>query len=132
MVRPVGRPMARKAITLEDLREEFLVHCEARNPESPLLVPPSMLDPVSQAQAGGFTECVRNCYMQNLQCRANAQDEVDFELCEMILKGCVEECRRRYGTRTVTSADASLILNSLTLEQILESLTQTNVSPYVG
>lgn len=100
--------------------------------ESPLLVPPSVLDPVSQAQAGGFKQCVRNCYMQNLQCRANAQDAVDLELCEMILKGCVEECRRRYGTRTVTSADASLILNSLTFEQILESLTQTNVSPYVG
>ncbi len=31
MVRPVGRPMARKPITLEDLREEFLAHCEARN-----------------------------------------------------------------------------------------------------
>ncbi len=31
MVRPIGRPMARKAITLEDLREEFLAHCEARN-----------------------------------------------------------------------------------------------------
>jgi site-specific recombinase XerC len=31
MVRPVGRPMARKAISLEDLREEFLAHCEARN-----------------------------------------------------------------------------------------------------
>jgi integrase/recombinase XerD len=31
MVRPVRRPMARKPITLEDLREEFLAHCEARN-----------------------------------------------------------------------------------------------------
>ena len=31
MVRPIGRPMARKAISLEDLREEFLAHCEARN-----------------------------------------------------------------------------------------------------
>jgi site-specific recombinase XerD len=31
MVRPVGRPMARNPITLEDLREEFLAHCEARN-----------------------------------------------------------------------------------------------------
>jgi hypothetical protein len=31
MVRPVGRPMARKPITLEDLREEFLAHCESRN-----------------------------------------------------------------------------------------------------
>jgi integrase/recombinase XerD len=31
MVRPVGRPMARKTVTLEDLREEFLAHCEARN-----------------------------------------------------------------------------------------------------
>ena len=31
MVRPIGRPMARKPITLEDLREEFLAHCEARN-----------------------------------------------------------------------------------------------------
>jgi site-specific recombinase XerD len=31
MVRPVGRPMARTPITLEDLREEFLAHREARN-----------------------------------------------------------------------------------------------------
>ena len=31
MVRPVGRPLARRAVTLEDLREEFLAHCEARN-----------------------------------------------------------------------------------------------------
>ncbi len=31
MVRPVGRPLARRADTLEDLREEFLAHCEARN-----------------------------------------------------------------------------------------------------
>jgi integrase/recombinase XerD len=31
MVRPLGRPLARRAITLEDLREEFLAHCEARN-----------------------------------------------------------------------------------------------------
>ena len=31
MVRPIGRPMARKSVTLEDLREEFLAHCEARN-----------------------------------------------------------------------------------------------------
>jgi hypothetical protein len=26
MVRPIGRPMARKTVTLEDLREEFLAH----------------------------------------------------------------------------------------------------------
>lgn len=31
MVRRVGQPMARKPITLGDLREEFLAHCEARN-----------------------------------------------------------------------------------------------------
>jgi hypothetical protein len=31
MVRPIGRPTAMKAISLEDLREEFLAHCEARN-----------------------------------------------------------------------------------------------------
>jgi hypothetical protein len=31
MVRPMGRPIAKKAITLEDLREESLAHCEARN-----------------------------------------------------------------------------------------------------
>jgi integrase/recombinase XerD len=31
MVRPLGRPLARRADTLEDLREEFLAHCEARN-----------------------------------------------------------------------------------------------------
>jgi hypothetical protein len=31
MVHPVGRPMERKPITLEDLREEFLARCEARN-----------------------------------------------------------------------------------------------------
>jgi hypothetical protein len=31
MVRPVERPMARKPATLEDLREEFLAHCEARD-----------------------------------------------------------------------------------------------------
>lgn len=31
MVRPIGRPLARKTVTLEDLREEFLAHCEARN-----------------------------------------------------------------------------------------------------
>jgi integrase/recombinase XerD len=31
MVRPVGRPLARKPITLEDLREDFLAHCESRN-----------------------------------------------------------------------------------------------------
>ncbi len=31
MVRPVGRPMARKPVTLEDLRQEFLAHCESRN-----------------------------------------------------------------------------------------------------
>src|SRR6266508_1384887 len=31
MVRPLGRPLARKAVTVEDLREEFLAHCEARN-----------------------------------------------------------------------------------------------------
>jgi hypothetical protein len=29
IVRPIGRPMARKTVTLEDLREEFLAHCEA-------------------------------------------------------------------------------------------------------
>jgi hypothetical protein len=31
MVRPAGRPLARRAVTLEDLREESLAHCEARN-----------------------------------------------------------------------------------------------------
>ncbi|MGH2572606.1 MAG: hypothetical protein ACRDGU_03850 [Actinomycetota bacterium] len=31
MVRPLGRPLARRADSLEDLREEFLAHCEARN-----------------------------------------------------------------------------------------------------
>jgi Phage integrase, N-terminal SAM-like domain len=31
MVRPLGRPLARRDGTLEDLREEFLAHCEARN-----------------------------------------------------------------------------------------------------
>lgn len=31
MVRPIGRPMARKSVALEDLREEFLADCEARN-----------------------------------------------------------------------------------------------------
>jgi site-specific recombinase XerD len=31
MVRPIGRPLASKPITLEDLREEFLAHCESRN-----------------------------------------------------------------------------------------------------
>jgi hypothetical protein len=31
MVRAMGRPIAKKAITLEDLREESLAHCEARN-----------------------------------------------------------------------------------------------------
>jgi DNA-binding MarR family transcriptional regulator len=31
MVRPVGRPLARKTVTLGELREEFLAHCEARN-----------------------------------------------------------------------------------------------------
>ncbi len=31
MVRPVGRPLARRAFTVEGLREEFLAHCEARN-----------------------------------------------------------------------------------------------------
>lgn len=31
MVRPIGRPLAKKAITLEDLRQDFLAHCEARN-----------------------------------------------------------------------------------------------------
>ena len=31
MVRPAGRPLARRADTLEDLRDEFLAHCEARN-----------------------------------------------------------------------------------------------------
>jgi integrase/recombinase XerD len=33
MVRPVGRPLARRAVTVADLREEFLAHCEARNLE---------------------------------------------------------------------------------------------------
>jgi site-specific recombinase XerD len=31
MVRAIGRPMARKTVTLEDLREQFLAHCEACN-----------------------------------------------------------------------------------------------------
>jgi hypothetical protein len=31
MVRPIGRPIAKKAIALEDLREESRAHCEARN-----------------------------------------------------------------------------------------------------
>jgi site-specific recombinase XerD len=31
MVRPIGRPLARTGMTLEELREEFLVHSEARN-----------------------------------------------------------------------------------------------------
>jgi site-specific recombinase XerD len=31
MVRPLGRPLAKRAVTLDDLREEFLAHCEARN-----------------------------------------------------------------------------------------------------
>ncbi len=31
MVRPAGRPLARRADSLKDLREEFLAHCEARN-----------------------------------------------------------------------------------------------------
>jgi hypothetical protein len=31
MVRPMGRPIAKKATTLEDLREESLAHCAARN-----------------------------------------------------------------------------------------------------
>ena len=31
MVRPLGRPLARRTVTLDDLREEFLAHCEARN-----------------------------------------------------------------------------------------------------
>lgn len=31
MARPLGRALARRAVTLEDLREEFLAHCEARN-----------------------------------------------------------------------------------------------------
>ncbi len=31
MVRPLGRPLARRTDTLKDLREEFLQHCEARN-----------------------------------------------------------------------------------------------------
>jgi hypothetical protein len=31
MVRPLGRPLARRAVTLDDLRGEFLAHCEARN-----------------------------------------------------------------------------------------------------
>jgi hypothetical protein len=38
MVRPIGRPMARKTVTLEDLREEFLAHCEARNLSGKTLV----------------------------------------------------------------------------------------------
>jgi hypothetical protein len=29
MVGPLGRPLAGKAVTLEDLREDFLAHCEA-------------------------------------------------------------------------------------------------------
>lgn len=32
MVRPIGRPIARRTVTLEDLREEFLAHCEAGPP----------------------------------------------------------------------------------------------------
>ncbi len=31
MVQPLGRPLARRADTLEDLREEFLARCEARS-----------------------------------------------------------------------------------------------------
>ena len=31
MVRPLGRPITRSALTVEDLRQEFLAHCEARN-----------------------------------------------------------------------------------------------------
>jgi len=31
MVRPIGPPLAKKAVTLEDLRQDFLAHCEARN-----------------------------------------------------------------------------------------------------
>jgi len=31
MVLPVGRPLARRGVTVEALREEFLAHCEARN-----------------------------------------------------------------------------------------------------
>lgn len=31
MVRPMGRPIAKKAVRLEDLREESLARCEARN-----------------------------------------------------------------------------------------------------
>ncbi len=31
MVRPLGRPLARRDVTLDDLSEEFLAHCEARN-----------------------------------------------------------------------------------------------------
>jgi hypothetical protein len=30
MVRPLGRPLARKAVTLEELREDYLAHSEAR------------------------------------------------------------------------------------------------------
>jgi hypothetical protein len=31
MVRPVGHPLRRRAITIHELREEFLARCEARN-----------------------------------------------------------------------------------------------------
>jgi integrase/recombinase XerD len=31
MVRPAGRPLRRRAVTIHDLREEFLARCQARN-----------------------------------------------------------------------------------------------------
>jgi hypothetical protein len=31
MVRPVGHPLRRRAVTIYDLREEFLARCQARN-----------------------------------------------------------------------------------------------------
>lgn len=31
MVRPVGHPLHRRAVTVHDLREEFLARCQARN-----------------------------------------------------------------------------------------------------
>src|ERR671931_374170 len=31
MVRPLGRPMARRDVTVENLRQQSLAHCEARN-----------------------------------------------------------------------------------------------------
>jgi len=35
MVRPLGRPLARRAVTLDDLREEFLAHLRGPQPEPP-------------------------------------------------------------------------------------------------